>query len=126
MESRKRTSLLAELQANQRARIRGGRRTPAPVPHLAGDEALLAQAERTVRRRIWLGRTLPLNLLFLLPGLPLIETRSRVVLVLLIATYPALFALRAFLARLLSALIGPEEILVRREFERLQGRPEKT
>ena len=122
MKSKKRASLLTELQADQRARIRGGRRTSAPAPQLAGDEALLAQAERSVRKRIWLRRNLPLNLLFLLPGLFFIGTRSRVVLALFIATYPILFVLRALIARFLSPLIGPEEILVRREYERLKGR----
>jgi len=122
MKLKKRTSLLTELQADQRTRIRGGQRTSAPAPQLAGDEALLAQAERSVRKRIWLRRNLPLNLLFLLPGLFFIGTRSRVVLALFIATYPILFVLRALIARFLSPLIGPEEILVRREYERLKGR----
>ncbi len=122
MRSKKKMSLLTELQADQRARIRGGRSASSPAIGLSGDEALLARAERRVRARIWLRKTLPLNLLFLLPGLYFVGTRSRLVLILFIATYPLVFVLRALLARFLSALVGPEEILVREEYERLRRR----
>ena len=122
MISKKKTSFLTELQADQRVRIREGRRASSAEAGLRGDEKLLARAERHVRTRIWLRKTLPLNLLFLLPGLLFVGTRSRTVLILFIATYPLVFVLRALLARLLSALIGPEEILVREEYERLRRR----
>jgi hypothetical protein len=122
VKSKKRTSFLTELQADQRARIRGERPSSTSEAELTGDEALLARAERRVRTRIWLRKTVPLNLLFLLPGLFFVGTRSRLVLVLFVATYPLLFVLRALLARLFSALVGSEEILVREEYERLRGR----
>lgn len=83
---------------------------------------MVALAEARVRRRLWLCRTLPLHLLFLAPGLLFVGTRSRLVLILFIAAYPLLFVVRAVLARLLAALIGPEEVLVRREYERLRAR----
>jgi len=122
MKSEKRTSFLAELQADQQARIRGGRRASSPETGLRDGGSLLARAERRVRARLWLRKTLPLNLLFFLPGLLFVGTRSRLVLVLFVATYPLVFVLRALLARLFSALVGPEEILVREEYERLRGR----
>ena len=124
MKSRRKTSLLAELRADQRARIRGGRYALPPRIAFAEDEALLARAEQRVRRRIWLRRTLPMNLILLVPGLCFIGTRSRVVLAAFIATYPLVFVFRALLGRLLSALVGPEEILVREELERLRSRRE--
>ena len=120
MKPKKRISLLGELQQDQRARIRGDRGMVTSGRELVGDEALFVRAERHVRRRIWLRKSLPLNLLFLLPGLLFIGTRSRLVLALFVAAYPVLFVLRALLARFFSALIGPEEILVRREYERLR------
>ena len=120
MKSRRKTSLLAELRADQRARIRESLHALPPSASFGGDEALLACAEQRVRRRIWLRRTLPLNLLLLVPGLCFIGTRSLAVLAAFIATYPLIFALRALLGRLLSALVGLEEILVREEFERLR------
>ena len=126
MKSRKRASFLAGLHRDQSDRIRTGRDVPTFVSRLEGDQALLAEAEQRVRSRIRLRRTLPLNLLFLLPGLFFIGTRSRVVLALFIATYPALFLLRALVARFVSALIGPEEILVRQEYERLRGQRQNS
>ena len=123
MKSKKRTSFLTELQTDQRARIRGGRRASSTEAGLRRDGgSLLARAERRVRTQLWLRKTLPLNLLFFLPGLLFVGTRSRLVLVLFVATYPLVFVLRALLARLLSALIGPEEVLVREEYERLRER----
>jgi len=122
MKSKKRTPLLTELQADQRSRIRGGRRNLPTGPGLRDGGSLLARAERRVRTRLWLRKTLPLNLLFFLPGSLFVGTRSRLVLVLFVATYPLVFVLRALLARLFSALIGPEEVLVREEYERLRER----
>jgi hypothetical protein len=92
------------------------RRTPSIT------EALLVQAENRVHRRIWVRKNLPLELLFLIPGLLSIGTRSRVVLLLSIAIAPLLFVLQALLARWLPVLIGPEGILVRRQYERLRDR----
>ena len=120
MKRKTRVSFLRELQRDQRDRIRGGQAGSPSRPELAGDEAILARAEERIRRRLWLRRALPLNLLFLMPGLLFIGTRSRLVLSLFIASYPLIFVVRALLARLLLALIGPEEILVRNEYERLQ------
>jgi hypothetical protein len=122
MKSKKRTSFLTELQADQRSRIREGRRASSTEPGSRDGGSLLARAERRVRTRLWLRKTLPLNLLFFLPGLLFVGARSRLVLVLFVATYPLVFVLRALLARLLSALIGPEEVLVREEYERLRER----
>ena len=122
MKSKKRASFLTELQADQRARIRGGRRASSTEPGLHDGGSLLARAEQRVRTRLWFRKALPLNLLFFLPGLFFVGTRSRLVLVLFVATYPLVFVLRAFLARLLSVLIGPEEVLVREEYERLRER----
>ncbi len=124
---RKKTTFLAEMQRDQRDRIRAGRTDRArSTPPTTADDVLLARAERRVRRIIWLRKTLPLNLLFLIPGLFFIGTTSRLVLALFIASYPLLFLVRAILARLLSALLGPEEILVRREFERLRALRSRT
>ncbi len=120
MKRKTRVSFLKELQRDQHDRIRGGRGGSSSRPELIGNEAILAQAEQRIRRRIWLRKTLPLNLLFLIPGLLFIGTRSRLVLALFIATYPLVFVIRALLARLLSALIGPEEVLVRNEYARLR------
>jgi hypothetical protein len=116
--SKKRTSFLSEIQRDQRDRLRAGRGAHGQPP--TADDLLLARAERRVRRTLWLRKTLPLNLLFLVPGLFFIGTSSRVVLALFVVTYPLLFLVRALLARLLSAWIGPEEILIRREYERLR------
>jgi len=121
VKPKKRISLLRELQQDQWARIRGDHGMVTSGRELVEDEALLVRAERHVRRRIRLRKSHPLNLLLLLPGLLFIGTRSRLVLTLLVATYPVLFVLRALLARFFSALIGPEEILVRREYERLRN-----
>ena len=121
---KRRTSFLSEMQRDQHDRLRAGRGAPGPPP--TGDDLLLAAAERRVRRIVRMRRTVPLNLLFLVPGLFLVGTRSRFVLALLVATYPLLFVIRALLARLLSAWIGPEEILVRRELERLRAQREEA
>ncbi len=83
------------------------------------DDRLLLLAEQRVRRRVWLRKTLPLNLVFLLPGILFIGTRSRTVLALFVATYPLMFVVRALLARGLSAWIGSEDVLVRNEYEKL-------
>jgi len=118
---RGRTSLLAQLQQDQHARLRGGR---GGLVHstqpLFAEDTLLKSAEQAVRRRIWWRRTVPLNALFLIPSLLFVGTRSPVVLIVLVASYPLVFVLRAILARALSAWIGPEEILVRNEYERLR------
>jgi len=119
---KKRTSFLSEMQRDQRERLRAGRGVPGPPT--TDDDLLLADAERRVRRIVRLRKTLPLNLLFLVPGLFFVGTTSRLVLALFVATYPLLFVVRALLARLLSASIGPEEILVRRELERLRAQRE--
>ena len=110
MESRKRTSLLTELRADQLSRIPGGRHALLSGIASGGDEAVLARAEQQVRRRIWLRKTLPLNLLLLVHGLRFI------------GAHPLVLVLRALLGRLLSALVGSEEILVREEYERLRGK----
>lgn len=116
---KRRVTFLSEMQHDQRERIRAGRH--AVESPATEDDLLLARAERTVRRSLWLRKSLPLHLLLLAPGLLFIWTRSRVVLAAFIATYPLLLLLRLFFARLLSRLAEPEEILVRRAYERLRA-----
>ncbi|MCK5247941.1 hypothetical protein KAR02_13635 [Candidatus Bipolaricaulota bacterium] len=79
------------------------------------------QAEKMVRRKVWLRRTLPLNVLMFLPGLLFVGTRSRLVLALFVATYPLVFVIRALLAQALSAWIGSEETMLRAEYEKLSS-----
>lgn len=90
------------------------------APHLESDR-LLFQAEKVVRRKVLLRKTLPLNLLMFLPGLLFIGTRSKVVLALFVATYPLVFVVRAVLAQALSAWIGSEEAMLRVEYEKLNS-----
>ncbi len=85
------------------------------------DDRLLLEAERRVRRKVWLRKTLPLNLILLLPGLAFIGTRSKLVLAVFVFAYPFVFVIRTVLARALSAWIGTEDILIRREVERLRS-----
>ena len=87
-------------------------------------DLLLMQAEKAVRRKVLLRKTIPLNLLTLLPGLLFIGTRSKVVLALFVATYPLVLVVRAILGRILSSWIGSEEILVRIEYVRLNPQAE--
>jgi len=93
--------------------------TPAPLSSAATDDLLLIEADRLVRRRFRWQKTIPLNLLTMLPGLLFIGTRSKAVLALFVLTYPLALVVRAVLARFLSARIGSEEVLLRREYERL-------
>jgi len=48
------------------------------------------------------------------------------VLAVFVFAYPLVFVLRAMLARALSAWIGSEEVLIRREIERLRSRQART
>ena len=87
-------------------------------------DLLLRQAEKAVQQKVWLRKTLPLNLLMLLPGLLFVGTRSKVVLAVLVATYPLVLVVRAILARILSSRIGSEEVLLRIEYARLIAQAE--
>lgn len=91
------------------------------VAHLSESDRLLLQAEKMVRRKVWLRKTLPLNVLMFLPGLLFVGTRSRLVLALFVATYPLVFVIRALLAQALSAWIGSEETMLRAEYEKLSS-----
>ncbi len=111
---------LAGIHQDACCRIRGELGTShhhLSVP--SSNEHLLLQAEKTVRRTLWLRKSLPLNLLMLLPGLFFAGTRSRIVLAILVAAYPLMLVVRAVLNRLLSAWIGSEETLIRAEYQRL-------
>jgi len=85
-------------------------------------DRLVLEAERRVRRTIRWRKTLPLNLILLLPSVAFAATRSKLVLAVFVFAYPLAFVLRALLARALSAWIGSEDILIRREVERLRSR----
>jgi hypothetical protein len=93
---------------------------PVSSRALTSDDRLLDLAERRVRRRVWLRKTLPLNVILLVPGLLFSATRSKLVLAIFIATYPLVFVVRALLGRALSAWVGSEEILLRSELEKLR------
>ena len=116
---KRRITFLSEMQHDPRERIRAGRHA-AEFP-ATEDDLLLAHAERTIRRSLWLRKGLPLHLLLLAPGLLFVWTRSRLVLAAFIATYPLLLLLHLFLVRHLSRLVEPEEILVRRACEQLRA-----
>jgi len=83
------------------------------------NEALLLRAARAVRCKVWVRKTLPLNLVFILPGLMFVGTRSKIVLAIFAATYPLMLVLRAILGQLLSSRIGSEETLLRMEYQKL-------
>jgi len=103
-------------------RLRGALHGREKQPWTAIDDPLLLEAERRVRRTIRWRRTLPLNLILLLPSVAFAATRSKLVLAVFVFAYPLAFVLRALLARALSAWIGSEDILIRREVERLRSR----
>ena len=96
------------------------------VAPFSESDRLLLQAEKAVRRKVWLRKTLPLNLLMFLPGLVFVGTRSKLVLALFVATYPLVFVIRALLAQALSAWIGSEETMLRAEYGKLSSQAERS
>ena len=109
---------LSDAQGRIRRDLMRNSDEPASSDRLDQDRLLLL-AHKRVDRRIWLLKILPLNLLFAVPGILIGATRSSHILFLLIATFPLVLGVRAVLARLLSAWIGPRETMVRRELDRL-------
>lgn len=93
---------------------------------ISESDRLLLRAEKAIRHKIWLRKTLPLNVLMFLPGLLFIGTRSRLVLAVFVATYPLVFVIRAVLAQALSSCIGSEEIMLRMEYEKISSKQNTT
>ena len=103
------------------SRIRSYRnRSPKRAP-LTGDDAMVAEARLRVQRRLWVRNNLPVTLLLSIPGLLFLTTRSSGVLFLFVVTSPLLLVIRTLLLRFLAARLGDEEMLVRREYERLRA-----
>ena len=110
---------LSDARGRIRSDLRQGEQDPLPSSDRLDPDRLLLLAHKRVDRKIWLRRTLPLNLLFAIPAILIGATRSSRVLYLLIATSPLVLVLRAVLSRALAAWIGPRDVLVRQELDRL-------
>ena len=114
---------LQEYLSDAQGRIRGDlKKTPQDAALSSArldQDRLLLLAHKRVDRKIWFRRTLPLHLLFAIPAILIGATRSSRVLFLLIATSPLILVVRAVLSRALSAWIGPRDLLIRRELDRL-------
>lgn len=122
---KRRTGLVERTYSDVYARTQGLRRGRQDDPGSPPGDPLLARAERNVRRKIWLRKTLPLNIILLLPGLLFLQTDSGVVLAGFVAGFPVLLLIRALLSRALSAWLGSEELLLRKEIHRLMRQAEE-
>jgi len=127
MKRKPRANSIAEIYEDASCRMKAalGSKKQQHGP-ISESNHLLLKAEKAVRHKIWLRKTLPLNVLMLLPGLLFIGTRSRLVLALFVATYPLVFVIRAVLAQALSSWIGSEEIMLRMEYEKISLKQNTT
>ena len=110
---------LSDARGRIRTDLRQKEQDPLPSSDRLDQDRLLLLAHKRVDRKIWICRTLPLHLLFAIPAVLIGATRSSRVLFLLIATSPLYLVTRAVLSRILSAWIGPRDVLIRQELDRL-------
>lgn len=102
-----------------KARVRAlSRRRPSWTP--TDDDLLLTKARRRVRRRFELLRDLPLEIAFAALGAYVLHRPSKGLLLILVLAFPLLLLLRHLIGHGLGRLVGSEEVLIRREFERLK------
>jgi len=86
-------------------------------------ERLLVAADNRARRRLLFLQKLPIRILFAIPLAVLFMTRSKITIALLLYVFPILVPVAAILAARFSELIGPYDLVLRKQYERL--RPDK-